>query len=261
MRLAAFAALLASVAGLAASGAWAWRSGRADRAVASLETAAANAGATVGFRLESVAVEGRERESRAAILDALGVQRGMPLLAVDIGAAKARVEALPWVREADIERLLPDRLFIRLHERHPLAFWQQHERLALIADDGSVIRGAKLDQFGSLVVLVGDDAPKLGAAFLAMLATEPSLKPHVVAAVRVGGRRWTVKLDSGIEIALPEEDAESAWHKLAALERSDRLLDRDIKAVDLRLPDRLVVRLSEAPKPAPRKRKAGGRPT
>jgi cell division protein FtsQ len=240
------------------AGAWLVRSGRAEAGLAAL----ADAGAKLGISVQSVSVEGRERESRAAILAALGVSRGAPLFGVDLGAAKTRLEALPWVHAADVQRILPDRLFIHLEERHPLAFWQRQGKLELLADDGKVVRGVNLAQYGALVVLVGDDVPKFGAALLSMLATEPALAPHVAAAVRVGGRRWNLRLDSGIDVALPEENPETAWHRLAALEKSDSLLDRDILAVDLRLPDRLVVKLPpEPPKASPKKGKPAGKTT
>jgi cell division protein FtsQ len=212
----------------------------------------------MGFVVESVTVAGRERESRQAILDALGVRRGSPILDVDLEAAKARLEALPWVRAADVERLLPDALVVHIAERHPLAFWQRQQKLTLIADDGHVVPGQQLDRFAKLVVLVGDDAPPLGASLLAMLASEPALYPHVAAAVRVGGRRWNIHLDNGIDVALPEQNPDGAWHRLAELDRSESLLERNIVAVDLRLADRLVVRLPpEPPKPTPSRKTKG----
>ncbi len=255
----AAAALLAVMAG---GTMWLARSGVAAAAEAALGARLAAAGKDVGFAVANVSVEGREREPRQAILDALGVARGTPILAVDLAAARLRLEALPWVRIAEIERLLPDTIFVRLAERRPLAFWQRQGKLVLIADDGKIIPAARLEDFGALVVRVGDDAPALGAPLLDMLATEPALYPHVAAAVRVGGRRWNIRLDSGIDIDLPEQDAESAWHRLAALDRSESLLGRSILAVDLRLQDRLVLRLPPAPPKAPAKKgKPAGKST
>ncbi len=263
-RRAAIAGALAVVLGLLAAGGW-WlaRAGIVAEAMAAADAHAALAGKSVGFTVENVSVLGREREDRQTILAALGVKRGTPILGVDLAAAKARLEALPWIRSAEVERLLPDTLFVRLVERRPLALWQRQGKLSLVADDGAVLDGEKLDAYGSLVVLVGDDAPKLGAALLAMLASEPALYPHVAAAVRVGGRRWNLRLDSGIDVDLPEDDPAAAWHRLAALDRDESLLERNVLAVDMRLPDRLVLRLPQEPaKPAPAKKgKAGGKPT
>lgn len=214
----------------------------------------------MGLTLASVEVEGRDRVSREAILSALDVARGMPILAVDPEQAKRRLEEIPWVRSAAVERRLPDTLYIRLVEREPLAFWQRDGKLVLIDRDGTVIPSERLDRFGNLMVLVGPDAPKEGAALIDMLATEPALAPHVTAAVRVGGRRWNLRLDNNIDVALPEEDAASAWHRLAQLERSDGILERDVQLVDMRLRDRLVVRpTQEAQKTPPKKNRQTGK--
>lgn len=240
-------------------GAW-WlnRSGAIARAESAVHDRIAEEAAKAGLAVESVEVEGRQRASRSAILAALDVHRGTPILSVDPAAAKARIEAIPWVRSAAIERRLPDTVYVRLVERRPLAFWQRNGKLVLVDREGEVIPTERLDGFGPLIVLVGDDAPKLGAQLIDMLATEPALAPHVTAAVRVGERRWNLRLDSGIDVALPEEAPADAWHRLAMLDRKDRLLERNIQEVDLRLPDRLVVRVTpEPPKASPKKRRQG----
>jgi cell division protein FtsQ len=108
-------------------------------------------------------------------------------------------------------------------------------------------------------MVVGEDAPVHAASLVEMLRSEPALAARVAAAVRVGGRRWNLKLDGGVEVQLPEENPAEAWAQLARLDRSNSLLARNIEAVDLRLPDRLVVRtVPEPQKEAPKK---SGRPT
>ncbi len=215
-----------------------------------------------GLTVSDVVVQGRGRTSGDAILAALGAAHGTPILEISPSAAKARLEALPWVRTASVERLLPDTLFVQITERQPLALWQRKGKLELIDRDGVVVAVPSLDEFANLIILVGDDAPKAAPALLEMLASEPALQSHVSAAVRVGGRRWNLKLDNGIDVALPEDNVGAAWHQLAQLDRTDGLLKRDILRVDLRLPDRLVLQVPEAAKPAaPVKKKNTGRST
>jgi cell division protein FtsQ len=215
-----------------------------------------------GLTVNDVVMQGRGRTSGDAILAALGATRGTPMLEISPSAAKARLEALPWIRTASVERLLPDTLYVRVTERQPLALWQRKGKLELIDREGAVVAVPTLDEFADLVVLVGDDAPKAAPALLEMLASEPSLRPHVSAAVRIGGRRWNLKFDNGIDVALPEDNVGAAWHQLAQLDRTDGLLKRDIVKVDLRLPDRLVLQVPEAAKPAaPLKKKNVGRST
>jgi cell division protein FtsQ len=248
----------AALAAMALAGFVLERTGVAARAGTAVEQRLFALTARCGLAVGNVQVEGRERASREAVLSAVAVARGTPILAVDPAAAKQRLEAVPWIRSASVERRFPDTLHIRLVERQPLAFWQRHGKLALIDRDGVAIATDRLDQFGNLIVLVGPDAPAHGAELIDMLGAEPALAAHVAAAVRVGGRRWNLHLDNNIDIALPEDDPAAAWRRLAQLERSDGLLEREIQEVDLRLPDRLVVRTAtEPPKPKGKKPRQG----
>ena len=216
-------------------------------AFAQATAAAIAVSARLGLVVGDIEVEGRDTTDAATILAALGAQRGSPILAVSPARAKQQLERLPWVRSAAIERRLPDTLYVRLVERHPLAVWQHGGRQELIDRQGEVIPVKQLSQFARLPTVVGEDAAKRAAALLDMLASESDLAARVTAAIRVDDRRWNLRIDNAIEVLLPEEDPAAAWTRLAALERSDKLLQRDIRAVDMRLPDRLVLRASAPP--------------
>ena len=251
----------AAVVALAGSGFLLYRTGAIASVAAAAEQRMLAWTAQCGLAIGNVQVEGRERANRDAVLSAIAVVRGTPIFAVDPAEAKRRLESVPWIRSASVERRLPDTLHVRLVERQPLAFWQRHGKLVLVDREGTVITGERLERFGNLLVLVGPDAPVTGAALIDMLGTEPDLAGHVAAAVRVGGRRWNLRLDNGIDIALPEDDAAAAWRRLAQLERSDGILERNIQMVDLRLPDRLVLRTVPEPhKTPPRKGRQPGKP-
>lgn len=252
------AAAVLAVAGVFGAGAWLQHNGAAIAAVHAADERFVVAGAKIGLSIKSVEVEGRKRASRESILEALRVQRGSPTLAFDPVAAKARLEALPWIRSAAVERRLPDTIRVRLVERRPLAFWQRRNKLILVDGAGVILATDHLETFGPLLVLVGDDAPAQAAALRDLLATERELASRVEAAVRIGNRRWNLRLDSGVEIELPEADPASAWHHLAELDRSYHLLERNIQKVDLRVPDRLGICLVPEPPKAPEK-KAGPR--
>jgi cell division protein FtsQ len=206
-----------------------------------------------GLVVRDVLVEGRRRTPPEALRNRLDLDIGMPLLAVDTAAAKDRLETLAWVERASVARMLPNAVQVRLLERQPLALWQRDGRFEVIDRAGAVIEGAVNDrpqEYAHLRVLVGDDAPQSAAALFALLSTEPALSARVVAATRVGGRRWNVHLDNQIEVLLPEWNALDAWRLLADKARDDALLDRAITAIDLRfLPERLRLRLDPAALP------------
>ena len=221
---------------------WLWGSGRIDAAMAELKRAAVARSVAAGFVVKDVLLEGRINTSRRRMIAAVRLRRGDPMFGFDPGALRARVMALPWVRDATVERRLPGTVRIRIDERRPAALWQRRGRLSLVDDDGRVITTRGLGRFRSLLIVVGKDAPKHVATLVALLRSEPTLGRRVNAAVRVGGRRWNLKLAGGIAVWLPEQDPLGAWRRLARLNSRHRLLDRDVKIIDLRLPDRMVVR-------------------
>ncbi len=194
-----------------------------------------------------ITVEGRETTDRETILAALAAGRGTPILAVSPTHVKEQLEALPWVRTAVIERRLPSTLYVRLVERKPLALWQHGGKIELVDREGSVIPVARLDQFAKLPLVVGEGAASHAAELLEMLASNPDLAARVTAAVRVGDRRWNLRIDNAIDVLLPADEMAAAWSQLARLERSSAILKREVLTIDLRLPDRLVLRVSPEP--------------
>lgn len=203
----------------------------------------------IGLRVADVAVSGRQRTSRDELLAALDVRRGDPIVGFDPRAARERLEALPWVRSARVERSLPDVVRVDLVERKPLALWQVDRRLQVIDQEGQVIRVADKRPFRDLPVIVGPDAAMHAPELLQLLRGEPDLARRMTAAIRVAERRWNIRLDDRVEIRLPAQDIGVAWSRLAAMERTNAVLGRDIVAVDLRLPDRTIVQLAPGAKP------------
>lgn len=235
--------IAAVIMGTAAGGGW-WSisSGSAARFVDGVRWQAISATASMGFRVQEVMVSGRQQTNRDVLIKALNVSRGAPILAFDILDAKQRLEALPWVRASTIERMLPDTILVSIVEREPLALWQKDEKLHLIDAEGAVILDEGLDPYADLLVVVGDDAEQHASELIAMIGTEPTLMTQVKAATWVGGRRWNLHLKGGIDVRLPEDDAQGAWTRLASYHRNHRVLDKNVTVLDLRIPDRLIVK-------------------
>ena len=196
----------------------------------------------LGFTVEDVLVVGRSQTTQSDLLKAVRLARGAPILSFDLDKARRRIEILPWVDKASVERMLPDTILLSVIERQPLALWQKKGRFELIDHKGKVINKQSIERFADLLVVVGKDAPEHAAALLTILETQPQLMDLAMSAVRVGGRRWNVRLKGDIDVRLPAERADAAWTRLADYERRHGILSRDVKVLDLRLPDRLIVR-------------------
>lgn len=195
-----------------------------------------------GFALREVRVEGRGETAVADILGAVRANRGDPILGIDIDAVRQRLEELPWIETASVERRFPDQLIVSVTEAEPMALWQRSQKLFLVSRDGAVIETANLGKYAKLLIIVGEDAPKKAQDLFDILAQEPDLRGHVTAAVLVGKRRWNIRMDNDVDVKLPEDGALEAWRHFADLNRQDNLLDKDVTVVDLRQPDRIVVR-------------------
>jgi cell division protein FtsQ len=199
----------------------------------------------LGFRITSVTINGRKQLSQDEVLAIGGVTGRRSLLFLDATDVRERRKANPWIADATVLKLYPDRLNIDVTERSAFAVWQDDSQLAVIADDGAVLEPFVAGQFRSLPLVVGNGAAPRAKAFLAVLARYPQLKEATKAIILVGQRRWNLRLASGLDVRLPETDVTAALDRLVRLDRDDHLLSRDIVAVDLRLPDRVTVRLSD----------------
>lgn len=237
------AAMAVLLGGLSVAGTyWGVSSGSLGRAYAKAKWHLIAGSARLGFRVDEILVVGRQETKRADLLKAVTLARGAPILAFDINAARRRVEALPWVRQASIERMLPNTVLLNVEERQPLAVWQHKGNFALIDHEGEVILRKGIERYADLVIVVGKEAPIHAASLLETLGNEPELMGLVKAAVWVGGRRWNLRLAGDIDVRLPEKNARGAWSRLAEYERVHQVLERDVQVLDLRLPDRLIIK-------------------
>jgi cell division protein FtsQ len=200
---------------------------------------------SAGFRITAVAINGRKQLTQDEVLAIGGVNGRSSLLFLDAAVVRDKLKANPWIGEATVLKLYPGQLQIDIVERSAFALWQQDGRLSVISDDGAVLEPYVSRRFLSLPLVVGKGAETRARDFLALLARYPQVRAATKAAVFVGERRWNLRLKDGLDIRLPENDVGNALAALSKLDKEDRLFSRDIVAVDMRLPDRLTVQLSE----------------
>ena len=199
-----------------------------------------------GFRIVAIGLAGQLHVSREEVLATAGVTGRSSLLFLDVEEARERLKTNPWIADANVLKLYPGELQIRVTERVAFALWQKDGRVSVIADDGTVLEPYVAPTLIRLPLVVGAGADTRAKDFLALLDRYPAMRDFVRAAVLVGERRWNLRLKNGIDVQLPESDAAAGLERLVALDREKNLITRDILAIDLRLPDRVTVRLSDA---------------
>ena len=229
------------VLGITSAGVWSWNNGLITRAIEQTKWDLIAFSGTMGFTTEDVLVVGRSQTAKVDLLKAVRIVSGAPILAYDLDGARQRVESLPWISSAIVERMLPSTIVLSVVERRPVAIWQRKGNFELIDSTGKIISGQSIEKYSDLLVVVGKDAPENTSNLLGILETQPQLMDLATSAVRVGGRRWNIQLKGKIDIRLPAERERAAWSRLAEYETKYGILDRNVRILDLRLPDRVIV--------------------
>jgi cell division protein FtsQ len=220
------------------------RGGQYDRFVAEFGTLQDLGARAIGFNLEGVTIVGAKELSEDEILSASGITTRDSLPFLDAAAVRSRIKEIPMVRDVSVRKLYPSRLLVDVQERSPYALWQVNGIVQVISADGMAIDQLASENQARLPSVVGEDANLHVPEFLKILDSAGELRDQVRAGVLVSARRWNVKLVSGLEVKLPELAPEAAFAAFAKMSREMRILDKDLISVDLRIPDRMIARLS-----------------
>ncbi len=231
------AAVLLAVGGLIM-----WAGGYVGLLAERADAYARDAAVDAGFEIRRVTLTGRREASSDDINAALGPIVGESLLHFDPGAARKRVESLGWVRSAAVARLLPGGVHVSIREREPAAVWQLSGALRLIDADGVVIKDIRADEHLGLPFVVGAGAPEAAAELLRALASHPDIAGRTSALVRVGERRWNMRLKNGVDVKLPEAGFAGALALLEGLQSANGTLDQSLEYIDVRDPERMTLR-------------------
>lgn len=204
-----------------------------------------------GLVLEDVVISGRNRTEKQDVIDKLNLQRGANMLKINIYDLKQKLEELPWVGEVLIsKKYFPHILNIQIIEKQVHAIWQINEKFYPLDGNGEVIN-AEFKITEPILLIVGDGAPENFKLLMSVLKNEDAdYVSRVKVANFISKRRWNLILDdirSGVTVKLPEDNLAEAWKKLVKLDKSKGIFKRKLTILDLRLKDKIVVKLRKGP--------------
>ena len=175
---------------------------------------------------------------------------------MDLGTARRAFEAVPWVRQAVVRRVWPNRLSVQLEEHRAVALWVDAARGNDDAADKLVNSYGEV--FEANVGDVEDDAlPTLRGpegTSAAMLTLFDRLQPvfatmdaHIDTLGLSGRGSWRVELDTGAEIELGRGTDDEVIARtrafIATLPQVTGRFQRELQTADLRHHDGYAVRL------------------
>ena len=198
-----------------------------------------------GFPIQAVTITGAHELAENEVLGLAGVGPRNSLIFLDVAATRAKLKAVPLIREASVSKLFPNRLLIEIEERQPYALWQRNGQVSVVDVDGTPIDDLRNLRYTRLPLVVGDGANGKLSDYLAILDASGELRDRIRAGIYVSGRRWTLKMENGVAVDLPETDPAAALSRFALLEHDGHILEKDILSVDLRIPGRVTARLTE----------------
>ena len=193
-----------------------------------------------GFGLNEISLSGHRFTPDSDIFDAIDLASTPTMLSFDSRAARARIESLPWVERASIERVFPDRIEVHVTERAPFAVWLAGTRSFLIDKTGRVLSAVAGTTAPSLPRFSGEGAAAEAASLYAALSEHPALLARLQVAERVSERRWRLKLVGGAVIELPADGLGGVLP--GALRLVDAAAAHGASEIDLRVSGRVLVR-------------------
>jgi len=237
-----FGVLSFSVVVLIAAGSWFFMSDAQERALFWIKDTALRISADSGFTVREVLIVDTQRADPKTIVALLNIRSGDPLFSVSPHAARGQVEKLEWVKHARVERRLSGDIIVAIDEYQPLALWHDGQHFHVVSKEGRLVTRAKPGTFGDFLVLYGEDAPKAAPEFFGVLADFPDLRPYLRGARYVAKRRWDLIHKNGMILKLSGHAMKDSLQRLLSAHLEENLLNKDLKSVDLRNEDRLIIR-------------------
>lgn len=231
------------IAAIGGGGFYAWKSGAftafGDWAVEKSMVATS----AMGFKVDDILITGRHRISQKDLMEHLKIAQGAPILGIDLLAAQQSLSQISWVEQASVSRRLPSTIVIDIRERAPVALWQFRQKISVIDANGQPLTSDNVAEWQDLPLIVGEDAPRHVTEILSLMNAEPDIAQQLVSAVRVGDRRWDLRLKNGMLVKLPEQNVEFALRQFAKQQEENNILDKQVVTIDLRIPEKFVVEM------------------
>ena len=197
--------------------------------------------ADVGFAIDKMSFTGQTLTSDQAIFDALGIEPHTSSVSFDVEAARQRIAELPAVETVSVRKAYPDRVFVDITEKVPVARWRV-DGITFVIDGAGEQIGEDRGAYGELPLVVGDGANDDALAMIRALDQHEPLRKGLLAISRIADRRWDLIYDTGLRVQLPELGVARALTHLENYQASYQLLDRDLTVIDLRVANLVAVR-------------------
>lgn len=193
-----------------------------------------------GFSVENISISGLKYTSKLDVLKVLNINYGDNIFVVDMEILLSALKKIGWIEHVTIQKKFPNSIDIIIEEYRPYALWQYKGKVAVITETGVVIPNADPKHFSDLMLVVGEKANAQCKSLFSVLTDYPGFKDMITSAQFMYGRRWRLYFSTNVLVDLPEENIGDTIDKIYALHQKQKILDRDVEIIDIRVPNKLI---------------------
>ncbi|MFL2836957.1 MAG: cell division protein FtsQ/DivIB [Alphaproteobacteria bacterium] len=197
--------------------------------------------AQLDIKLKNVKILGIENTKPTEVINIVSGLKETPLSNIDLHEISTQINNIDWVKKSELRKIYPSTLVVKVYEHNPIAIWFNNGNKFLVDDESEIIKELNPNNFKNLKVIAGLNALEDIPEIISMIRNYPEFEKKIKSLLRVGDRRWTVRLHNGITIHLPEKNVANAIEEIEQLDSKHALLSRYVDIIDMRLPDRIDI--------------------
>ncbi|HLD95075.1 MAG TPA: cell division protein FtsQ/DivIB [Alphaproteobacteria bacterium] len=202
----------------------------------------------LGFKASDIIIEGREFTSKELLDETLITVYGKSIFSQRLKDIRLSLETIPWIDKVEVQRFLPGRLRISIHERVPIAVWQHEKKFYLVDQEGVVIQFTNFIPNPALPLVVGEDAPQAISKLVQLFRPFPDILKEIEYLRFISKRRWNIILKNKVVVLLPQEDLSKAIVLLSAVLKDGQANRDDLDQIDLRIKDKVGLKFKSLQK-------------
>ena len=198
-----------------------------------------------GFTVENIIITGTDNLSKDYIKNIIKEYNNVNIFNVNLSTIYNKIIKNSWVKEAYIERVLPNTLKIKILEKKPIAIWQNKKNNELVTANGDVIYHGNVHIFkNDFPIIKGNKSKENISSILRILESNKSLSKNIWSLTFINQRRWDLHFNQGLVVRLPAQNVNKAWNKIIKLQQNYNILNLRLTEIDLRNPKQILGKIN-----------------
>jgi len=200
------------------------------------------------FEVHQLSVSGLKRVTENQVIAAAGFEAGTNVFMADLDEVRERVEQLDWVRHALVQRVLPDRIVIKVIEREPIGIARIRTELFQFDIDAKILDLDRVSD-STFPILSGldHDAKNNRMKVQAYRAVLDELGETELSEVHINaaGEVSVVSASDPLMVNLGVSDFRNRWIKYLQLKTQIQQQYPQAVRVDLRFKNQVIIRMKD----------------